>query len=600
MSNPRETEIPSYEGSITREFLAAAIKARNKYQSDKGSLIMRIRDNEKLYNKLYNMLSHDISKEIQSDTSFIFSSIENAVADASENYPVPNILAREQYGKEAADALSELFPTLLKRAGFYRVFKKNARKKHKLGTGIYGVFFNEHTNDIDIKSIDIFNIDVDMNVEDIQDSDFLFISALVSNDVLKNDYPEYKALFTGNATQQTASDSYEKSDHTMIYDCYYKKDGILHMMKLCDDVILDATEDMDGYEEGLYRHGKYPVVFDVLYPVDNCPFGFGMLDIAKKTQHEIDLIGAGIDENLLVGAKPRYFAKKSSGVDEDEFRDIKKSIVHTTGDLDGIKSIDPPPLNTSALTYRETKKDELKEMLANRDFQQGATAGGVTAASAIQTLQQAGEKRSRSQMKDTYQAFEDISYMAIELIRQFYYDKRSYRIEDKDGQEQFIEFSNEIMSRAEYVEDEHLNLPEGISADYAIGHTPTGHWEWHPIEFDIDVIPQRDSPYTKEAQNNTILTLFSQGMFSPQNIPMTIIALRNMYFDGRSKLIADLQQFRKEQEQQSAAAVQNSVPASDEALVPVNINAENRMQQAEAADIPEEEEVIPIDITGGV
>lgn len=575
----------AYDGKIKPEFLSKALTAMNQYRSDRESLLMRIRDNERIYQALYSSTSEELKKNMKCDTSFIFSSIENAVADAAENYPMPNVLEREPYGADAADALSQLLPVLMKSSDFYRVYKKNARNKCKFGTAAYGVFYNDEKQNVDIRSLNIPNILCDMHVDDIQDSSFLFITAMVENDVLKSEYPEHEGIFTGDASEETINGTNKLLDRSEVCDCYYKKaDGTLHMMKLCHGKILEATEDMEGYEEGLYKHGKYPVVLDTLYQIPNCPFGFGMIDIGKGTQIEIDKLDAAITKNIMVNAAPRYMAKEGCGLKEDEMLDLEKAIVHyKTGDGASIIPIEGKEVNQFYITHRENKKDELKEILANRDFQQGATSGGVTAASAIESLQQAGEKRSRSQLKDTYAAYKDVAYMVIELIRQFYYDERYYRTEDEYGHKSFIKFSNEIMTKAQY--------------------QPDGSWEYTPIEFDIEVVPQRDNPYTREAQNNTILTIFSSAL--TQNLDMMIIALKNMSFDNKEKLISDIQDYQKQQQAaQAQQAVQAQQPqqvpqgGADE-LIPVDISGENRMQQTDTTSIPENEELIPMAITGG-
>ena len=56
-------------------------------------------------------------------------------------------------------------------------------------------------------------------------------------------------------------------------------------------------------------------------------------------------------------------------------------------------------LQGNSLSYRNSRIEELKEISGNRDMTQGGTAGGVTAASAIAALQEAGSKLSRDMLK---------------------------------------------------------------------------------------------------------------------------------------------------------------------------------------------------------
>lgn len=584
-------QIYEYNGKVRPELLYEANEAFRTYKSEKEKLMNRIKDDEAYYRNLYTRSLDDIKKNMRCDTSFIFSGIENALADASENYPVPNILARSAKGEKAAEKISKVLPVILDRVCFKKSYKTAVRDKLKYGTAVYGAFYDNNSGDIDIRSIDITDIYVDMHISDIQDSSFVFVAAAVPNEVLKRTYPKHKKLFVGEAQiENLMESSYTLKNRSLVLDCYYKKpDGTVHMMKLCKDNIIQATEDMEGYENGLYAHGLYPFVFDVLYPEKHCPFGFGMIDIGKGVQTSIDNIDSAITENILVNTKPRYLTKRNGGISEDEFRDYSKNIVHYEGETDAIKAIEPTVLNANSISHREIKKDELKEILANRDFQQGSTSGGVTAASAIEALQQSGEKRSRSMIDDTYERYKSLMHMVIELIRQFYNEKKSYRTKDSSGKTGYETFSNEDM--------------------YASGeYDPVnGYSNPVPIEFDIDVVAQRENPYTREQQNNTLLTLWSSGLININNYEAALVVLKNMNFDGKDRLISDFESLHEEmlKQAQQMQQAQQAVPAEAQAmpgeeLVPVNIGAENKMVQAETESVNTEDELVPVEITGGL
>lgn len=515
----------TYNGSVPLELIEQAKEAFKSYKADKEPLVSRIRDNEHFYRQSYERMSDVLNAHMLCDTPLIFSAIENARADAIDNYPSANILEREPAGTTVAELLSKIVPAQLEISNFKHAYKENIRNKLKYGTAVYGVFYDMFTGNIDIRTIDILDVFTDMHIPDIQESPFLFINAAVENDTLRAMYPAFSGLFTGDTEIETLTESSRLKERSSVLDCYYKKpDGTVHMMKICKDVVIAATEDMKGYENGLYSHGLYPVVFDVLYPTEHSPFGFGMTDIGKNTQIEINKLDRAITENVMCGAKPRYLTKRNGGIDEEEFKDLSKNIVHYEGETDAIRAIDNPNLCDQYLSHREMKKDELKEILANRDFQQGSTTGGVTAASAIETLQQAGEKRSRSMISDTYDSYKKIIYMMIELMRQFFEDKRVFRINDELGQKTFAEFDNSMMYKNEW------------------GKAGT---ELKKLMFDIDVIAQRENPYSRETVNNTIMTFWQSGILAPQNADQAIIALKNMTFDGKDKLISDLQKSKE-------------------------------------------------------
>ena len=116
------------------------------------------------------------------------------------------------------------------------------------------------------------------------------------------------------------------------------------------------------------------------------------------------------------------------------------------GIRDGILS----PLQTAGLqgnciSYRDARVSELKEISGNRDVSQGGTTSGLTAASAIAALQEAGSKLSRDMLKSAYRAFAKECYLIIELMRQFYDEERVYRITGPTGQTEFVPFSGQAL-----------------------------------------------------------------------------------------------------------------------------------------------------------
>lgn len=532
-----EKEIVPYRGKIDPDFISKALRMYQKYKGDKAELHKRIVDNNKWYKSNYSRLLNPKTNETEPATAFIFSAIENKYADAIDNFPVPNLLEREPSDTQTAKILSKIIPVQLEMSGYKKVYKDNWRRKLKHGTAVYGVFYNENKKDIDIRALDILSVFCDMHVRDVQDSQFLFITNAVDNDILKEAYPDFKALFHGDASVESYSGIHQIEDRTEVIDCYYKKaDGTLHMIKFVGATVIDSTEDTEGYENGLYEHGMYPVIFDVLYPEEDCPFGFGVIDVIRNPQQYIDKLDGIIIKNAILSGKQRYLIKETGSVNEKEFCDYSKDIVHVAGSVDetNIKPIQANSLSNYVLEHRIEKINELKEVIGNRDFQQGGTTGSVTAASAITSLQQAGEKLSRAIIDDSYDAYKAVVIMIIELMREFYDEERVYRITNEIGGAEFAQFDNSML----------MTPVEKRDAFGFVYDT-----EYKRTEFDIDVIPQRENPFTKESNNQTIMNLWNGGFFLPQNFDVSIIALQSMNFDGKEKIIEQIQELQKKQQQ---------------------------------------------------
>ncbi len=526
----QKTQVIPYTGNIDPSFIAKAFSAFEEYRGEKADLEQRIRENNIWYKSQYWNIQNQNS-DTEPATAFIFNAIENKYAEAVDNFPEPVITERCLGDEQTAKLLSKILPLQLEICNFKSCYKNNWRRKLKHGTAIYGLFYNEDKEDIDICSIDILNIYCDMHIPNVQESPFVFITSVVPNDQLKEDYPAYSSLFDGDAQVKTHSGTHTIKDRTEIIDCYYKKRvngrDILHLMKLCGSTVIDATEDRKELENGLYEHGLYPVIFDSLYPEDDSPFGFGIIDIVKNPQLYIDKLDGVISKNAVISGKIRYMIKDNGGINEDEICDYSTDIIHVAGSVDesNIRQFQANGLDDFVITHRQNKINELKEIVGNRDFQQGGTYGGVTAASAIANLQQSGQKTTRSVIDDSFDAFRRLIGMMIELMREFYTDKRVYRICDELGNKQFKSFSGDMLYHSRQFDDLGFEISDGRKK----------------AEFDISITPKKQNPLTKENNNQTLISLWQAGFFKPENLEISMIVLKELNFDGKERMLSELQ-----------------------------------------------------------
>jgi hypothetical protein len=276
------------------------------------------------------------------------------------------------------------------------------------------------------------------------------------------------------------------------------------------------TGELSTAERGFYDHGKYPFEFDVLFEEEDSPTGFGYIDVMKSPQLYIDKLDQVI---LKVAARRRkVFLRADGTINEAEYTDDSKDIVHVPqGAMSVADSVyfEPVmPIPPILETIRQNKIQELKDTSGNRDFSQGSTASGVTAASAIAALQEAGSKLSRDMIKSSYLSHVNICYLCIELIRQFYKQEREFRITNSMGGMEFIKFSGEQIAPKPLGNDFGQDMGTGV-----------------PI-FDIEVTAQKSSPFSTAAQNERAKEMYSMGFFSPANADQALATLEMMQFDG--------------------------------------------------------------------
>ena len=522
---------------IDKESVIEATAILKKYKEGKKNLEQKIIDNEQWYKMRHWECMRDKKDDVQPTSAWLFNCIANKHADAMDNFPSPNILPREAGDKADAKMLSSIIPVILDQNDFEKTYSDVWNYKLKSGTGVYGVYWDKNKlngmGDITIQKVDLINLFWEPGITDIQKSRNIFNVELCDNDVLLGAFPQLSGKLSNSSIdlgKYVYDDNVDTNEKSAVIDWYYKKNQggktILHYVKYVNDEVLFATENDPEYaERGFYDHGKYPFIFDVLFPVEGTPTGFGYIDIGKDAQSYIDRLNQAIMKNALTNAKPRYFINTSGNVNEEEYSDLANDFIHVEGMLnqDNILPVQSTGLGSIYVEILNNKIEELKETTGNRDVSTGGT-GGVTAASAIAAMQESGSKLSRDANKQGYRTFRELTLMIVELIRQFYDEQRCFRIMGDDGAEQFITYSN-----AKIV-PQYQGTDFGVDMGYRI-----------PL-FDIEVSAQKQSPYSKMAQNEMALQFFGAGFFNPQLADQALACLDMMDFDRKEFVMQKIQE----------------------------------------------------------
>ena len=528
------TELWTDKPPIGAEEVARAEQILQKYKVGKAALDQRLVDNELWFRMGHwkNYQNPMMEGKPQPSSGWLFNSIANKHADAMDNYPAPNVLPRAPDDEQTARVLSSVLPVVLEQADYEQVYSDTWWRKLKQGTGVKGVFWDPEqrggVGEITVRPMNLLMLYWEPGVDDIQASPNFFSLSLEDTDQLTERWPQLE----GHSTSALEVPHYlhdgglDTNGTSVVVDWYYKKRNaegrrVLHYCKFCNGVVLYASENDPEYAgRGFYDHGQYPFVFDPLFVEEDSPAGFGYIDVMKECQTAIDRMNHAMDENVLLSSKQRYVLSDAAGVNEEELADFSRDIVHVVGRLgdDSFRPLQTTGLQGNSLSYRNSRIEELKEISGNRDMTQGGTAGGVTAASAIAALQEAGSKLSRDMLKSAYRAFAKECYLIMDLMRQFYDEERIFRIIGETGRSEFVHFSGAAL-RAQA-------LP-GVSG------VELGSRE--PI-FDIVVSAEKKSTFSRLSQNETAKECYQLGFFAPRNADAALAALEMMDFEGIEKV----------------------------------------------------------------
>ena len=543
---------------IDSKVVSKASDILKKYKEGKASLEQKIIANEQFWKlRQWDYLTEH--KGETPSTSWLWSCIQSRYSDAMDSYPTCNFQPRQEDDKAEAVKLSAIVPVILEQNRYEDTYSDIVWYTLKHGGSVQGVFWDgsKHNGlgDIAIRKIDLINFFWEPGITDIQESQNIFTTELVDNNLLEQRYPQCVGKLGGkNITlaKYLYDDNVDTSDKSVVVDWYYHTyvDGkkTLQYVKYVNDIVLYATEnEINGPEKvtvdpetgipitvplgepisktGLYNHGLYPFVAISLFPIEGSICGYGITDIGRDTQIQIDQLNKAIVDNAIEGASPRYFIRNDGTINEEEFKDNSKRLVHVEGNIgdENIRPMDYRRLDGIYVNFLQQKIDELKYVTSNQDVNNGAAPNGVTSASGIAALQETSGKNARSSNKTFHRGFRDVCYMAVELIRQFYDVPRTFRINPDGMQEQFVPYDNSGLkpqAQSTMGMDMGLRLPE----------------------FDIDITSEKANPYKKMEINDLALSFYNAGFFNPQMTDQALACLNMMDFMKKDEVMRKIRE----------------------------------------------------------
>lgn len=536
-------------------------KARGKleiYKAAKAPLNETIKYNEQWFRRRFmeyfksddtysgNKNKKKRGEDVNPASAWLFNSIMNYHSDAVDSQPKANVLPRESGDELEAAKISMILPSLMDRIGFEKTYDDNQYTKGIQGWSVYSTGWDKDANngkgEIYAKRVKLLNLYWDQEVDDLQDSSDVFYLHQKDKDELIRDYPAVeKELSTDDDGYERQDENPNNSDRgkATVVDWYYKKKNkagrkVVHYVQFCGTVVLYATEnDKELAERGLYDHGEYPFEVDVLYPLEGQVAGFGKVAVGAPTQMYIDLISKALVQNALWSSSPRYMSKEGSGINESDFLDVNKKIVRYNGMPDELVPVQTNRIDGNVLNLQSAMIDEMRTNTGSTEVSTGSTPGGVTAAQAIVSLQEAAGKQGRASNRASWRCFRRIVLKIIELMRQFYTEQHYFRVTGDDGEMAYVGMDNRGLTTGT-----RINPESGMEETY----------ERHPL-FDLEITAEKSSPYSRLANNELYLSFYNAGFFNAQRVQEALACVQLMDFDGKEKLIRMLNENQQTQEQ---------------------------------------------------
>lgn len=400
--------------------------------------------------RLIRQLRQDGRAQTAPQSTALSSSIDNVIADQIDNMPEAMLVPEREETARSAEEMTDIVGYVMYQAGWPGKYQKLMEDAAVVGTGIAEVFWDEDADDGEgMVNVQVWHPEdfyPDPQYENIQDGRAVFKATHTTVAWVEEHYPEARGYVNEDEYtrqgEQAAIEAPEGDKKVTLIEYWYKRYDAkkrryrVHMAQLAGGALLYSTETDYGveregeYKEGVYAHGQYPFTFYKYRDVYGRPFGTGLVHDYKDTQNAIDRYQKYIDDNARQSSVQRTYIRKNCGVNAEDVADLSKTIIEWDGNdiREVMQTTQATPLNGQVYQMMVYLSDSMKQDSGQNQFTRGEGGLGVTAATAIQALQEAGGKITRWHTEQFKDAFREMIEQVLWVLSEYMEPGRKMRI----------------------------------------------------------------------------------------------------------------------------------------------------------------------------
>lgn len=296
-----------------------------------------------------------------------------------------------------------------------------------------------------------------------------------------------------------------------------------------------------------YDDGRFPFARVQNYVNARQFWGISEIEQLESPQKIFNkLVSFSLDVLTLMG-NPVWLIPSSSGIDTDNMFNQPGLMVEYDGDTPPVRQ-EGVQLQPYVLQLIDKVKLWFDDVSGSNDVSRGARPEGITAASAIQSLQEAAQIRIRQKSRNLDSCLQNLGQLYQSRVFQFYTAPRVFRLTNQDGSRRFFKFHVEQTDDGQklaryrpYNEGEDGQLYEGEEKVMPVNGM-----------LDLKVNTGTSLSFAKEANKQEALALFDRGIIDDEEV------LRRYDYPNWE---AVLQRVNEKKAMQAQAEAQGAPPA---------------------------------------
>lgn len=456
------------------------------------------------------------------------STVNNCIADQMDNMPEATMAPERPGLEDTATDLTDVVRFILAQNNYEALHRRRVEDFFVTGSSVTQVCWDE---DMDGGKGDVALIRWPMEsflwdpfAETIQSARAVMKVSWHPLAWFREHYPKEGKYVNGedlshNAVgQHEAQLEYGQDDESraMLVEYWYrtydadKRRYQVNVAYMAGGALLDKAEDV-------YDHGMYPFIVDAMTPIEGLPVGEGLVMELTPMMRYVNRYAHYIDENLRMSAKNRALVRRNANLDMKALCNWQENVIQ--GDditPDAVQWFQSKPLSGMAPQQMLQFQSDIKQDSGQNQFTRGETAGGVTAASAISALQEAGGKITRLRTAVLNQGFKEMVEQVMWLVSQFYGSKKARMITGRDGKPREVD----------------------MSAKHLMGGDKSGRLPAPPYHVQIQI--SRRNPLRVQAQNELFIQAYTMAAQAGQQFPLSML-FELLQVDGKDRIMPVLQ-----------------------------------------------------------
>jgi len=472
------------------------------------------------------------------------STFNNCVADQMDNMPEALMLPETKELEATADDLTDVVRFVMALNNYESLHRRRVEDCFCTGTAVTQIAWDPDMDggrgNVAVIRWPVEAFLWDPAAESLQEARAVFKVSRRPLSWFEQHYPEKAARIGGDegvfdslGTPEAQEDSRPADEARALLIEYWRRTYDAKTRRYRIDVAYLAGGELLESAENVYEHGMYPFVLDVYTPIEGLPVGDGLIQETVPVMRYVNRYASYIDMNLRMASKGRLLVDRNAGIDKDALTDWETDVIEGNRvDASALQWLQNQPFTGMVTQQMLQLQTDIKQDSGQNQFTRGEVAGGVTAASAISALQEAGGKITRLRTNVLNQGFKAIVEQVMWLISQFYDTRRVM----------FITGRQEGERREVNASPEHL-----------FGKRPKGALP--PPPYTVQVQVQRRNPLRQQAQNELFMQAYSMSAQAGQSFPLSVL-FELLQVDGKERILPVLRENEAVQRQLETLAQQ--------------------------------------------